>query len=234
MWMLYAEEHWTKAIDLKSAVERLYEKLGALEFDADHEAIYGMEIYYTVQQCEELRDKYKIGRKARLFTREDRDDTVYAKIKKKFFNHGFDAHQFCMYNQSVLDEYALFATLDLFYANMQIAKKKVRVIMDTSLIGAQHRVLTTKAGSYLYPSVKNIVTALTESGLIEYEKNEFQKYIKKKIGKFYDNQMDGANEEPIVLTLEHVYPIFVFWGAGVIIATLVFVAEVIAHRVQNR
>ncbi|KAF5282121.1 hypothetical protein FQA39_LY17677 [Lamprigera yunnana] len=63
MWMLYAEQHWTKAIDLKSAVERLYEKLGALEFDADHEEIYGMERYYTVQQCKKLRDKYKIGRK---------------------------------------------------------------------------------------------------------------------------------------------------------------------------
>ncbi|KAF5276884.1 hypothetical protein FQA39_LY06435 [Lamprigera yunnana] len=58
MWMLYAEHHWTKAVDLKSAVERLYEKQGALEFDADHEAIYGMERYYTVQQCEERRDKY--------------------------------------------------------------------------------------------------------------------------------------------------------------------------------
>ncbi|KAF5283677.1 hypothetical protein FQA39_LY17252 [Lamprigera yunnana] len=63
LWMLYAEQNWIKAIDLKSAVERLYEKLVALEFDADHEAIYGMERYYTVQQCEELRDKYKIGRK---------------------------------------------------------------------------------------------------------------------------------------------------------------------------
>ncbi|KAF5269115.1 hypothetical protein FQA39_LY08785 [Lamprigera yunnana] len=63
MWMLYAQEHWTKSYDLKSAVERLYEELGALEFDADHEAINGMERYYTVQQCEELRDKYKIGRK---------------------------------------------------------------------------------------------------------------------------------------------------------------------------
>ncbi|KAF5281375.1 hypothetical protein FQA39_LY17817 [Lamprigera yunnana] len=63
MWMLYAEQHWTKAIDLKSAVERLYEKLGAVEFDADHEAIYGMEKYYTVEQCKKLRDKYKLGRK---------------------------------------------------------------------------------------------------------------------------------------------------------------------------
>ncbi|KAF5301803.1 hypothetical protein FQA39_LY10588 [Lamprigera yunnana] len=41
MWMLYAQEHWTKSYDLKSAVERLYEELGALEFDVDHEAIYG-------------------------------------------------------------------------------------------------------------------------------------------------------------------------------------------------
>ncbi|KAF5287224.1 hypothetical protein FQA39_LY16001 [Lamprigera yunnana] len=63
MWLLYAQEHWAKSYDLKSAVERLYEELGALEFDADHEAIYGMERYYTVQQFEELRDKYKIGRK---------------------------------------------------------------------------------------------------------------------------------------------------------------------------
>ncbi|KAF5284806.1 hypothetical protein FQA39_LY04531 [Lamprigera yunnana] len=37
LWMWYAEQHWTKAIDLKLAVEHLYEKLGALEFDADHE-----------------------------------------------------------------------------------------------------------------------------------------------------------------------------------------------------
>ncbi|KAF5285249.1 hypothetical protein FQA39_LY16710 [Lamprigera yunnana] len=63
MWILYAQEHWTKAFDLKSVVERLDEELGALEFDADHEAIYGMERYYTVQQCEKLRDKYKIGKK---------------------------------------------------------------------------------------------------------------------------------------------------------------------------
>ncbi|KAF5286269.1 hypothetical protein FQA39_LY16333 [Lamprigera yunnana] len=63
MWMLYAEQHWTKAIDLKSAVKRLYKKLGALEFDADHEAIYGVEKYYTVEQFEKLPNKYKIGRK---------------------------------------------------------------------------------------------------------------------------------------------------------------------------
>ncbi|KAF5301325.1 hypothetical protein FQA39_LY10723 [Lamprigera yunnana] len=65
------EQHWTKAIDLKSTVKLLYEKLSALEFDADHEAIYGMEKYYTIQQCEQLRDKYEIERRVcRKFLKE--------------------------------------------------------------------------------------------------------------------------------------------------------------------
>ncbi|KAF5289921.1 hypothetical protein FQA39_LY14930 [Lamprigera yunnana] len=57
------EQHWTKSIDLKSVVERLHVNLGTLGFHADHEAIYGMEKYYTVQQYENLQDQYKIGRK---------------------------------------------------------------------------------------------------------------------------------------------------------------------------
>ncbi|KAF5273441.1 hypothetical protein FQA39_LY07458 [Lamprigera yunnana] len=81
MWMLYAEQHSTKAIDLKSAVERLFEKLGALEFDADHEAIYGMEKYYTVEQCEKLQDKYKIGRKVCNIRLQHFLDTIRKYIK---------------------------------------------------------------------------------------------------------------------------------------------------------
>ncbi|KAF5300833.1 hypothetical protein FQA39_LY10955 [Lamprigera yunnana] len=42
---------------------QLERRIQEQEFDADHETIYGMERYYTVQQMEELRDKYKIGRK---------------------------------------------------------------------------------------------------------------------------------------------------------------------------
>ncbi|KAF5296721.1 hypothetical protein FQA39_LY12421 [Lamprigera yunnana] len=56
-------ENFDDKYSLLKRCERLYEKVGALEFDADHEAIYGMERYYTVQQCEKLRNKYKIGRK---------------------------------------------------------------------------------------------------------------------------------------------------------------------------
>ncbi|KAF5274879.1 hypothetical protein FQA39_LY07061 [Lamprigera yunnana] len=82
----------TKSYDLKSAVERLYEELGALEFDADHEAIYGMERYYTVQQCEELRDKYKIGRKVcrKFLQRKTCSQCLVKRISKIGLRHLLD------------------------------------------------------------------------------------------------------------------------------------------------
>ncbi|KAF5304387.1 hypothetical protein FQA39_LY09766 [Lamprigera yunnana] len=60
MWMLYAEQHWTKAVSLKSAVERLYEKLGALEFDTDHEANYEDSVNILRFAFEERLMSYKV------------------------------------------------------------------------------------------------------------------------------------------------------------------------------
>ncbi|KAF5286644.1 hypothetical protein FQA39_LY16218 [Lamprigera yunnana] len=63
MWMTYAEPYWTKAFDLRSAVKTLDGEFSAFEFDANHEAVYGLEKYYTVRKCEQLQDKYEKGRK---------------------------------------------------------------------------------------------------------------------------------------------------------------------------
>ncbi|KAF5280133.1 hypothetical protein FQA39_LY18135 [Lamprigera yunnana] len=59
--LLFMPEKALFDVQLERRIQK--QELGALEFDADHEAIYGMERYYTVQQCEQLRDKYKIGKK---------------------------------------------------------------------------------------------------------------------------------------------------------------------------
>ncbi|KAF5299424.1 hypothetical protein FQA39_LY11570 [Lamprigera yunnana] len=91
-------QHWTKANDLKSAV---YEQLSSLEFDADHEAMYGMERYYTVQQSEEPRDTYKIGRKlCRKFLR-----VVYCRwcLVHRFTEIGLQYFLHTIKNRSDLD-----------------------------------------------------------------------------------------------------------------------------------
>ncbi|KAF5279257.1 hypothetical protein FQA39_LY18301 [Lamprigera yunnana] len=48
-------------VNLRTAVERLHDQFSALEFDAKHEAVYGLEKVYSVIECSELQVKYETG-----------------------------------------------------------------------------------------------------------------------------------------------------------------------------
>ncbi|KAF5299844.1 hypothetical protein FQA39_LY11381 [Lamprigera yunnana] len=54
MWMASTEQGLTKAVDLRTVVKRLYDQFSALKFDAEHEAVYGLEKGYSVIECSEL------------------------------------------------------------------------------------------------------------------------------------------------------------------------------------
>ncbi|KAJ8943989.1 hypothetical protein NQ314_009572 [Rhamnusium bicolor] len=60
MWMAYAEASDSKSevVDLNSAVIRLQGTLDRLAFDADHEAVYGKERFYSTSECENLAENY--------------------------------------------------------------------------------------------------------------------------------------------------------------------------------
>ncbi|KAK4886809.1 hypothetical protein RN001_003080 [Aquatica leii] len=60
MWMAYAEQTWTKAVDFQTAVQRLVQEFSALEFDAEHEAVYG---FTSPELCATLAEKYQNGQK---------------------------------------------------------------------------------------------------------------------------------------------------------------------------
>lgn len=55
MWMFYAEQSWSKAVDLKSSVERLYSELCALKFEADHETVYNFRVFTDSEEVRHLR-----------------------------------------------------------------------------------------------------------------------------------------------------------------------------------
>lgn len=59
--MCYAEEHWVKPTDVRTAVERLQQQFQALQFDAEHEQIYGCNRFYTDQECVDLENRYTLG-----------------------------------------------------------------------------------------------------------------------------------------------------------------------------
>lgn len=60
MWMAYAEASGSSSevVDLTSAVIRIQHTLHRLSFDADHEAVYGMERFYSTSECRNLAESY--------------------------------------------------------------------------------------------------------------------------------------------------------------------------------
>lgn len=61
MWMAYAEPSWEKAVDLESSIKRKRQCLEARAWDADHEAVYGMNRFFDEDYCNRLAKKYAVG-----------------------------------------------------------------------------------------------------------------------------------------------------------------------------
>jgi hypothetical protein len=61
MWMAYSMQSWPEATDVDSSVRRVKRELEDLQFDAEHEAVYGLGRIYTVEECDELAKKYERG-----------------------------------------------------------------------------------------------------------------------------------------------------------------------------
>lgn len=57
MWMAY--KTYPEVVDFLSGLKYLYSKFADLEFDSDHEAVYGMGKFETVENCLKLAEKYR-------------------------------------------------------------------------------------------------------------------------------------------------------------------------------
>ncbi|KAF5292689.1 hypothetical protein FQA39_LY13901 [Lamprigera yunnana] len=168
-----------------------------------------------------------------LFRSEDlRENSVYSRIKKRLNVSSYDDHMKAAYEREV-ENYTIFMTLDIFYRLINRHKTKVQVFLDGSVVGAMQRTLGTKPGSFLMPSVHNVVTGMIEAGFIGYHKNIFyQKYMKKHVS-FFDNKVN-VTEDVVALNFVHVYPVFVFWGFGLVLALGVFIWENIIYIIKQR
>lgn len=62
MWMAYQQESEIK--DERSAVEYLRQQFSNLQFDAEHEAVYGMGRFYTEEECSKIAKTYDLGMQA--------------------------------------------------------------------------------------------------------------------------------------------------------------------------
>ncbi|KAF5306071.1 hypothetical protein FQA39_LY09049 [Lamprigera yunnana] len=148
--------------------------------------------------------------------------TIVPKKQSRSANKGL--YMRAVRNQTALEHNSVFIVFDVLYETVQKYKPKLHVIVDSKLIGEEQRTYFTKYESPFLDILNNMVNILLESGLINLKQMEYKRYISE-FAHYYDNKLN-TTEGNVVLSLDHVYPIFVFWILGLTVATVVFIIEV--------
>lgn len=79
------------AHNLISAVENLADHFNDLVFDADHEAVYGMERFYTEEECTKIARKYEKAVEAcNLFLHTNNIEAFLQTMKEMGYVHFLD------------------------------------------------------------------------------------------------------------------------------------------------
>ncbi|KAF5294143.1 hypothetical protein FQA39_LY13514 [Lamprigera yunnana] len=149
-----------------------------------------------------------------LFQHEEEGDTIYNKIKKRrtIVNEAYIDN--AIVNKENSENYSILissADLDQY---IKLKGIKLHYIKDDK---------------YLRQGLRY---GLAKSGIMEFQERNY-KYKMKNYTAYYDTETISTNTTNIVLSLAHVYPIFVYWGTALIICTVVFVLEILIYNITE-
>ncbi|KAF5304153.1 hypothetical protein FQA39_LY01938 [Lamprigera yunnana] len=164
-----------------------------------------------------------------VFKDKEENDSIYNKLKNKLIVVNESYILDCIHNTEILrNSSILISKVDL---DIIIIKNQIKLHYITDVNFLQHITmssLVSNPGSYLFVPIKKILSILLESGILDYEQRNYENRMKNY--SFYYNDY-AIGEEKKVLEMEHVYPIFVYWGIGLIISIVVFILEILIYKI---
>ncbi|KAF5280477.1 hypothetical protein FQA39_LY18058 [Lamprigera yunnana] len=102
---------------------------------------------------------------------------------------------------------------------------KIHYFTDNSMTGAYECKFSIRKGHFFVKTLNDFIARLEENGILDYEilKNNRKRYPKSTL----------KNEELVVLTFEHVSSIFYIWAIGIILSIVVFILEIVNHKMDK-
>ncbi|KAF5297966.1 hypothetical protein FQR65_LT09877 [Abscondita terminalis] len=98
-------------------------------------------------------------------------------------------------------------------------------INEQTFVSNIDHVLVGHPSSYLIRTLDQLISQLVETGILDY----FAKNVKYEIS----IKRERVNDEPTKLSLQHLYVVFVFWGAGLVLSMTVMVIELVYRVFSN-
>ncbi|KAF5286766.1 hypothetical protein FQA39_LY04189 [Lamprigera yunnana] len=147
-----------------------------------------------------------------IFHNKERNDSLYMKIANKTHGISWDGYMKSLFDETILEYNSVFVQAELLQEMIIKHNIKMRVISDDTLLGANKYMFGTNIGFHLIKPVEKIVSTLLEAGLIDFKASEFNRFMEKFEYKYKGESKNyGNSSNPKVLSLTHVYPIFVIW-----------------------
>ncbi|KAK4876242.1 hypothetical protein RN001_012664 [Aquatica leii] len=148
---------------------------------------------------------------------------VYLKVKSKLQQ----LNDIVIYNllntQDSRSTNAIFVNQDLLEQTININKNKYYFFVDNSLMGNLKTVLFVRPTSYFVFTLNEIINRLVEAGLLDHENRLFEVYENRTI----------SIDEIKKLNMEDLYPVFVFWSIGLLIAFVAFISESLLFSIKK-
>ncbi|KAF5297960.1 hypothetical protein FQR65_LT09871 [Abscondita terminalis] len=159
------------------------------------------------------------------FEHETLNSSLYNKITEKFDVHSIEDFSKAITDLKTFRNSAALVTsneVDILTAVFLI---DFNTIEGSALVPNIERVVGGLPGSYIIKTIDKMLSNLVESGILNYFLNNVKYEIHIKRNKSYSKN--------VVLSLQHVYVVFVFWFVGLCLSAAVMVSELILARIMK-
>ncbi|KAK4877920.1 hypothetical protein RN001_010426 [Aquatica leii] len=150
---------------------------------------------------------------------------IYNKIKNKLVYISDDKFLDLLKHPNSMTNYTVLADNDVLEKASKIHKKTYHYFLDNSYTGSLKILLLMKPLTYSTVSFQKFVTMLIETGAVNKMNRDFD---------YTDKNFTISVSDKKKLSMEDLYPVFVFWSIGLLFACVLFAGEYLVCAVKRK
>ncbi|KAK5638725.1 hypothetical protein RI129_013020 [Pyrocoelia pectoralis] len=151
----------------------------------------------------------------RFFNQSKPDDEIYTKIRNKL-----EVYK----NFSINRTHCIHFTANVNFLMLLSKMGKSTVVVDDKFTNNQRLHLISNKSHHLMASINTAITQWKESGIYNHHVQQIMDEIQ---------TVNDENNEPKVLTLEHLSGVFAILAFGLLLSLIVFVLEIVVYKIYN-
>ncbi|KAF5284163.1 hypothetical protein FQR65_LT00163 [Abscondita terminalis] len=152
-----------------------------------------------------------------FFDHEEPNNELYNKIKQKLEPLSDELYMMITTEFETYTNSAALLSKNEVEILSQFYQTNFCTISDFAFVSSLERVFAAAESAYIIKTLDKLINLLMESGVLNH-------FLKNVVNKWTVKQKNKTDEKP-VLSLQHLYFVFVFWGSGLLMSAFALICE---------